>query len=68
MLMARLRQELLHAADILCAPFCGGRLFDTLLRHLRELRNTITAYDLRLALYDVYTHKDILLAKSRGRC
>lgn len=30
-LVARLRQELLHAADIVCAPFCAGVLLDTLL-------------------------------------
>ena len=67
MLMARLRQELLHAADILCAPFCGGRLLDTLLGHLQELRSTVNTCTQHVHPNDAYTHKDTPLAKSRGR-
>ena len=42
-LMARLWHELLHAADIFCAPFCAGRLLDTLFGYLRSLWRDITA-------------------------
>ena len=36
MLMARLWQELLYAADIFCAPFRAGSLLDTLLGRLQK--------------------------------
>ena len=42
-LMARLWQELLHAADIFCAPFCAGRLFDNLLGSLHESKCNFSA-------------------------
>ncbi len=67
-LMTRLRQELLHAADIVCAPFCAGRLLDTLLGSLQGSDIVFYTQIASVSSDDVSTHKDTPLAKSRGRC